>query len=256
MDGSEGIKAMYDKAAPETATASNQPTTVTDKVGFWNLPARELVIVPGSRQNRGEVLRYDAKVAEIHRVLITHILADMDWSALKVESKEGWGGPATLTDREGMVDFGFFMRPQVIPLRSWQNGGEGYDIADAPPGMERSSLKEAIRSLLGKASKEGWDGDGAAALEDDTVKVALDLVDTFPNYTKNPDVDVTPYGEIDFDWMIDNDTMLTVSVLSSRAIGFSGLFHDAKISGSEPWNGTLPQFVSCCFERFKLLENS
>lgn len=129
-------------------------------------------------------------------------------------------------------------------------------IADTPSGIDRSFLKEEILSLLGKALKEGWDGEGAAAVENDTVKVALELVDAFPSYAENPDVDVTPYGEIDFDWMIDNDTMLTVSVLSSRAIGFSGLFHDAKVSGSEPWNGTLPQFVSCCFERFKLQENS
>ena len=122
--------------------------------------------------------------------------------------------------------------------------------------MDRSLLKERVRSLLGKASKEGWDGEEAAALQDDTVKVALELVDMLPNYMENPDVDVTPYGEIDFDWVADKDTMFTISVLSSREIGFSGLFHGAKASGSEPWRGTLPQLVNCCFERFRLQRNS
>lgn len=105
-----------------------------------------------------------------------------------------------------------------------------------------------------KASKEGWDGEGAAALEDDTVKAALELVDAFPDYMENPDVDVAPHGEIDFDWTIGKDAMLTVSVLSSSEIGFSALFHDATASGSEPWSGTLPPFVNCCFERLETTE--
>ena len=105
-----------------------------------------------------------------------------------------------------------------------------------------------------KASKEGWDGEGAAALEDDTVKAALELVDAFPDYMENPDVDVAPHGEIDFDWTIGKDAMLTVSVLSSSEIGFSALFHDATASGREPWGGTLPPLVNCCFERLKTTE--
>lgn len=127
-------------------------------------------------------------------------------------------------------------------------------IFDTPEAVDRSSLKREIRSLRVKAAKEGWDGEGAAALEDGTVKVSLELVDAFPGYMENPDVGVSPHGEIDFDWTIDKDAMLTVSVLSSSEIGFSALFPDAKASGREPWSGTLPPFVNCCFERFKTTE--
>ena len=108
--------------------------------------------------------------------------------------------------------------------------------------------------MLDKASEEGWDGEGADALKNDTVKTALELADTFPGDIEDSDVDVTPpspHGEIDFDWVVDRDTMLTVNVLSSKEIGFSGFFHDAKVSGSEPWDGSLPQLVNCCFERLK-----
>lgn len=122
-------------------------------------------------------------------------------------------------------------------------------IFDTPEAVDRSSLKREIRSLRAKAAK--GDGEGAAALEDDAVKVALELVDAFPGYIENPDVGVSPHGEIDFDWMIDEDAMLTVSVLSSSEIGFAALLPDAKASGREPWSGTLPPFVHCCFERLK-----
>lgn len=117
---------------------------------------------------------------------------------------------------------------------------------------DRSSLKERISSLLEKADKEGWDGEGSARLEGETVKIAQELVDRFPVHVVHghaPDVDVTPHGEVDFDWVVDRDRMLTVSVLPSKEIAFSGLFHGARVNGCESWKGALPQFVSCCFER-------
>ena len=120
---------------------------------------------------------------------------------------------------------------------------------------DRSSLKKRVSSLLEKAGEEGWDGEGAARLEGETVKVAQELVDRFPVHVVHGyaldilDIDVTPHGEVDFDWVVDRDRMMTVSVLPSKEIAFSGLFHGARVNGCESWNGTLPQFVNCCFER-------
>ena len=103
-----------------------------------------------------------------------------------------------------------------------------------------------------KAGREGWDGEGAAKLETEIVRIAQGLVDRFPlhvMYGDAPDVDVTPHGEVDFDWVVDRNRMLTVSVLPSKEIAFSGLFRGARVNGREPWQGVLPQFVNCCFER-------
>ena len=118
----------------------------------------------------------------------------------------------------------------------------------------RYLLKQRVSSLLKKADKEGWDGEDAARLNEKTVKVAQELVDRFPIQVVHdgaPDVDVTPHGEVDFDWVVDKNTMLTVSILPSKEIAFSGLFHDARVNGREPWKGVLPQFVNCCFERLE-----
>lgn len=295
MDVSKGVKTMYDRATTETASNRpitdvkvfwNLPTwtRVTashsrqneDKIPRYDAMVAEIhkaLIAPagmnwsflkeGFRSFLGKMSKegWDGEgAAALGNDIVKIALGLGIFSDNPVVYPPPYreANSAPLTDREAVVFLGFPAWAQGIASRPWQNEGEvrGYDIADTPSEMDRSLLKEEIRSLLGKASKEGWDGEGAAALDDDTVKVALELVDTFPSDTKNPDVDVTPYGEIDFDWMIDNDAMLTVSVLSSRTIGFSGLFHDAKVSGSEPWNGTLPQFVNCCFERFRLQGNS
>ncbi len=116
---------------------------------------------------------------------------------------------------------------------------------------ERGDLKHEVDDLLESAGEENWDGEGALALTPNTVAIAQKLIDEFPGYVDNPDVAATPHGEIDFDWVIGQDTMLTVSVGPSNQIAFAGIFHTTRLHGSEDWGGTLPHFVNCCFERIR-----
>ena len=117
------------------------------------------------------------------------------------------------------------------------------------PNEERVSLKREVRSLLEEAGTEDWDGEGALALAPETVDIAQKLIDEFPPHIGRPDVAATPHGEVDFDWIINRNVMLTISVGPSKEIAFAALFHDARWNGCEPWKGTLSQFVNCCFER-------
>ena len=119
------------------------------------------------------------------------------------------------------------------------------------PDVDRESLKQEVQGLLEEAGTENWDGEGALALDPETVAIARKLIDHFPSYVVRPDVAATPHGEVDFDWIISQDVMLTVSTCPSGEIVFAGLFHDARLNGREPWSGTLPQFIGCCFERLR-----
>lgn len=118
-------------------------------------------------------------------------------------------------------------------------------------GKQRETLKQEVGELLVGAGTENWDGEGALALQHDTVAVAQELIDRFPHYIGAPDVAATPHGEVDFDWVISREVMLTVSVGPSTEIAFAGLFQGTRLNGSEPWNGVLPHFVQCCFERLR-----
>ena len=117
------------------------------------------------------------------------------------------------------------------------------------PDTERASLKREVGNLLKDAGTEGRNGEGTLALAPETVALAKKLIDAFPSHIGRPDVNATPHGEVDFDWVIDRDVMLTISVGPSKEIAFAGLFHSARLNGCEPWKGKLPQFVNCCFER-------
>ena len=122
---------------------------------------------------------------------------------------------------------------------------------DRPRNVEREALKAEVYDLLKEAGTENWDGEGALALGIDTVAVAQKLVDKLPSHVRKPDVAATPHGEVDFDWVINSDVMLTVSVGPLNEIAFAGFFRGARLNGREPWTGILPQFVNCCFERLR-----
>ena len=130
-----------------------------------------------------------------------------------------------------------------------------YDQRISESNEERVSLKREVHGLLENAGIEDWDDEGVLALAPETVAVAQKLIDEFPPHVSRPDVNATPHGEVDFDWVIDRNVMLTVSVGPLKEIAFAGLFHGARLNGCEPWKGTLPQFVNCCFERLREAQN-
>ena len=123
------------------------------------------------------------------------------------------------------------------------------EISEIYPTLEREPLKQDVHALLDCAGIDNWDGEGAVALDRETVGIAQALVDRLPSYVSRPDVAATPHGEVDFDWVVDRDAMLTVSATPSKDIVFAGLFNGARLNGREPWDGSLPHFVRCCFER-------
>ena len=129
------------------------------------------------------------------------------------------------------------------------------DMTSEYPNEERVSLKREVHGLLEDAGTKDWDGEGALALALETVDIAQKLIDEFPTHVGRPDVNATPHGEVDFDWVIDRNMMLTVSVGPSKEIAFTGLFHGTRLNGCEPWKGKLPQFVNCCFERLCEAQN-
>ena len=132
--------------------------------------------------------------------------------------------------------------PRTVTPNAW---------IDRYPDPDRESLKQEVYALLKQAGAENWDGEGALALARETADIAQKLIDQFPGYVARPDVAATPHGEVDFDWVIAQDMMLTISIGPSREIAFSGLFQGARWNGCEPWTGRLPQFVHCCFERLR-----
>lgn len=116
---------------------------------------------------------------------------------------------------------------------------------------ETNSLNEEIGAAAAEGGEENWDGEGARAVSGMTADIARELARLLPSDVPKPDVCATPHGEIDFDWTIERGLGLTISVGPEGDIAFAGIFHGAKLSGTEPWKSVLPGFVECCLERLQ-----
>lgn len=119
----------------------------------------------------------------------------------------------------------------------------------------REQLRQKIDELLETAGVENWDSEGALAVKQETVEIAKQLIGYFPDDIEKPDVEATPRGEVDFDWILSREAMLTVSVGPSGDITFVGSFRSVDFHGTEPWTGQLPCFVHCGFEQLRSLSD-
>ena len=118
---------------------------------------------------------------------------------------------------------------------------------------EKLSLKRSVNELLKTAGQADWDGENALPVTPGTAQLAKKLVNLFPGSIEPPDVSASPHGEIDFEWFVSKNAMLTVSVCPSEEIAFAGLFNGSEIHGEEPWNegDLLPHLIHVCFDMLR-----
>ena len=121
--------------------------------------------------------------------------------------------------------------------------------------VDRTSLKHEIRSLLTTSENEKRDGKNVRAISAETVGIAERIVDLFPSDVDNPTLTATPHGEVDFDWVIDRDVMLTISIGPAGDIAFAALIKTLHLNATEPWEGVLPNLVIGAFEHLKKAQN-
>ena len=105
---------------------------------------------------------------------------------------------------------------------------------------------QKIEMLAQTAGKDNWDGEGAIKVSLETIEVARKLVAVFPSGVLGDDLDIdaTPFGSIDFGWLLERDVMMNILVLPSREIGFSYSVHGDRNDGKELWRGTMPHSIS------------
>ena len=115
----------------------------------------------------------------------------------------------------------------------------------------RQDAAREIEELSQTVHQEKWDGEGATKLSAQTSKIALELVAMFPHHVLGDylDIDATPFGSIDFGWVLDRDVMMNVIVLPSGEIGFAYSVHGERKDGKVLWEGTLPGCISEAFGR-------
>lgn len=112
----------------------------------------------------------------------------------------------------------------------------------------KHELKSEVTALFSEAGNPNWDGEDAVALTSETVKLALEVIDSFPADVDKPDVRATPHGEVSFEWEVNPKVMFSIGVIPSGNVAFVGFFPDSRLRGNKKWNGRLPHLANCGFE--------
>ena len=136
------------------------------------------------------------------------------------------------------------------------------EVSKYSPTQESNAVarrRQEIKKLAQTAHQDNWDGEGANKVSKETIEVALKLVAAFPSsgvLGDDLDIDATPFGSIDFGWVLERGVMMNIIVLPSREIGFAYSIHGERDDGKVLWEGTLPRRISQAFDRVFNLKGS
>ena len=110
--------------------------------------------------------------------------------------------------------------------------------------IARNSMTEAL-GQIGDCMEEGWDGEGAKAVQRETMEIAEEVVDLLVSYLGEvPEIHANSRGEIEFSWNVDG-RMLLLGVCPGRIIAFASVHGESRVRGREPWGGDLPVVMPC-----------
>ena len=159
------------------------------------------------------------------------------WPFMLAFSQDNEAQPRHIVPSEQEVKF--------VLVGSW-----GSDQPTKLTSQQQDECYRSLRGLLKKSGKQNWDGEGAAPVTKDTVKVAEKIVDELPGDMSPPDIYANPRGNIEFDWHLDNGTMFTISIEEDGTVGFSGLYdRKTRLAGMQPdYNGEIHSLLRCGIE--------
>ena len=118
--------------------------------------------------------------------------------------------------------------------------------------LSQDSLRDRVLKLQEMAASENWDGEGAVPLDQETVRYATQFIDCLPTELSEPDVDVSPHGMIDFEWILSREVMLSVSMCSNGTIAFAARFPEERMRSSTVWSKEeIPESLRVAFSKLK-----
>ncbi|MGD1001819.1 MAG: hypothetical protein ABSA67_14085 [Candidatus Brocadiia bacterium] len=92
--------------------------------------------------------------------------------------------------------------------------------------------------------REGnWDGYGAAAIKDETYRIASRFLESLSLRTPTPSVGAEADGELALEWYVAPRRTLSVSVGPDGYLHYAALFNDSKAFGTEPFVADVPPAI-------------
>lgn len=118
-------------------------------------------------------------------------------------------------------------------------------------GMAGKGIFEELMEVAEESGAENWDGYGGAPVLAETCRTAYSFLDALPLGTPAPSVAAEADGNLSFEWYLNPDWVLSVSIGPDGMLYYAAILGSGKRSGTEPFFGEVPQDVLRLIDRVR-----
>lgn len=115
-------------------------------------------------------------------------------------------------------------------------------------GIE-SILQEELADVWEECREPDWDGYNALPVTQDALRNTYALLESLPLGFPRPSVGAEPDGHFTLEWHHSPSRTLSVSISPDAELNYAALLGLARVCGSEPFFGEIPQTISDLIRR-------
>jgi len=109
-------------------------------------------------------------------------------------------------------------------------------------GLE-SLIREELASVWEECRTPNWDGFGAVAVTQDTLRNVYCFLESLPLGFPAPSIGAEPDGHLTLEWHLSPRRTLSVSVSPEDELHYAGLFGPSRVYGTEAFFGEVPKSI-------------
>jgi hypothetical protein len=126
---------------------------------------------------------------------------------------------------------------------------ESYDHLVGSATFSKRDALDELGEVWEECRRANWDGSGAVAVEQDTLRNAYQFIEALPLDYPLPSVGVEPDGHLTLEWYRSPRWTLSVSVTPEGTLYYSALFGSEDPRGSSPFFDEIPQTILFLIKR-------
>ena len=110
-------------------------------------------------------------------------------------------------------------------------------------GSEIQGVKDELFSAAEECKSANWDGQGAAAVSDESYRSAFRFLEALPLGCVPSSVSVEPDGEMTLEWYSSVRRTISISFSKDGELHYAALVGGSKAYGTEPFFGDVPKNI-------------
>lgn len=115
-----------------------------------------------------------------------------------------------------------------------------YETSQESMAFSKQVAFDQLAEVHDACRQPNWDGEGAAAVDQDTLRNARLFIEALPLGFAVPTISAEPDGHIDLEWYREPRRILSVSVAPEGMLYWAALFGIEDPRGSCPFQGEVP----------------